>query len=87
MLKDDKNIFLKLENFCFIYDFIHLWLHWVCLHCGAGFSLTVASGGDSPAVVCGLLTAMSALAEEQGSSSCSLWAHELLLLGSRAQTQ
>ena len=40
-------------------------------HCCAGFSPVAASGGYSPAAVCGLPTAVASLIAEHRLSSCN----------------
>ena len=50
---------------CFIILFVSVWLCWVFV-AAHGLSLTAASGGHSPAVVCRLLIAMASLVVEHG---------------------
>ena len=59
-------------------------------HCCVGFSLVVESRAYSLLVVCGLLTEVAPLVMELGSvgfSTCGMWAQQLRLLGSGAQSQ
>ena len=71
-----------------IYLFIYLFLTVLSLHCWAGFSLVVASGGYSLAAVPGLLIVVtlqnSISIECTGFSSCTVWAQQLQLPGSKA---
>ena len=69
-----------MQSHCYIYDFIHLWLHWVCLHCRAGFSLTVASGATLQLWRAGfslpcllLLGSRAPVAAACGPTSCFSW--------------
>ena len=52
--------------FFFFLSFVYLFLVVLGLHCSAGFSLVVASGGYSLVAVCGLLIAVASLIAEHG---------------------
>ena len=85
LCKEDRLVSSRSRNTpvqsnCFIYDFIHLRLHWVCLHCRAGFSLTVASGATLQLWRAGfslpcllLLGSRAPVAAACGPTSCFSW--------------
>ena len=58
--------FLLQTAFFFFLSFVYLFLAVLGLHCSAGFSLVVASGGYSLVAVCGLLIAVASLIAEHG---------------------
>ena len=57
---------LQTAFFFFFLSFVYLFLVVLGLHCSAGFSLVVASGGYSLVAVCGLLIAVASLIAEHG---------------------
>ena len=57
---------------CLFYNFAWLFLAVLGLRCCVGFPLVAVSGGCSPVVVHGLLTAVASLVGRTGSRACGL---------------